>query len=55
MRVLIVGGTGLISTGIVKHLLSRGADVTLFNRAYGWLKEHGMSEGQSQHAALVVG
>jgi NitT/TauT family transport system substrate-binding protein len=30
-------------------------DVTLFNRAYGWLKEHGMSEGQSQHAALVVG
>jgi nucleoside-diphosphate-sugar epimerase len=33
MRVLIIGGTGLISTGIVKHLLARGADVTAFNRA----------------------
>jgi len=33
MRTLIIGGTGLISTGIVKHLLTRGADVTVFNRA----------------------
>jgi len=33
MKVLIVGGTGLISTGIVEELQSRGADVTLFNRA----------------------
>jgi nucleoside-diphosphate-sugar epimerase len=33
MRVLIIGGTGLISRGIVKHLLARGADVTIFNRA----------------------
>jgi nucleoside-diphosphate-sugar epimerase len=32
MRVLILGGTGLISTGITKHLLARGADVTVFNR-----------------------
>ena len=32
MRVLILGGTGLISVGIVKHLLARGADVTMFNR-----------------------
>jgi nucleoside-diphosphate-sugar epimerase len=32
MRVLIIGGTGLISTGIVKHLLARGADVTVLNR-----------------------
>lgn len=29
---LIVGGTGLISTGIVKHLLARGVTVTMFNR-----------------------
>src|SRR6478736_3776479 len=29
---LIIGGTGLISTGIVKHLLARGARVTTFNR-----------------------
>lgn len=32
MKVLVIGGTGLISTGIVQHLLERGADVTLFNR-----------------------
>ena len=32
MNVLIIGGTGLISTGIVKHLLARGAHVTMFNR-----------------------
>ena len=32
MKALIIGGTGLISTGIVKHLLARGADVTMFNR-----------------------
>jgi len=32
MRVLIIGGTGLISTGIVKHLLARKADVTMVNR-----------------------
>jgi nucleoside-diphosphate-sugar epimerase len=32
MDVLVIGGTGLISTGIVKHLLARGAHVTAFNR-----------------------
>jgi len=32
MRVLIVGGTGLISTGITRRLLERGDDVTLYNR-----------------------
>ena len=32
MRVLMIGGTGLISTGIVKHLLVRNADITVFNR-----------------------
>jgi nucleoside-diphosphate-sugar epimerase len=32
MNVLIIGGTGLISTGIVKHLLTRKANVTCFNR-----------------------
>ena len=30
-------------------------DVTLFSRAYDWMKAHGMSEGQSEHEALVVG
>src|SRR5450432_3667069 len=33
MKVLIIGGTGLISRGIVKHLLTRGARVTMYNRA----------------------
>jgi len=33
MDVLIIGGTGLISRGIVKHLLARGANVSVFNRA----------------------
>jgi len=33
MKVLIIGGTGLISRGIVKHLLLRGAKVTMYNRA----------------------
>jgi len=32
MKVLIVGGTGLISTGIVKALLARGTEITVFNR-----------------------
>ena len=32
MRVLIIGGTGLISTGIIKHLHARGADITMLNR-----------------------
>lgn len=32
MKALVIGGTGLISTGIVEHLLARGADVTLYNR-----------------------
>jgi nucleoside-diphosphate-sugar epimerase len=32
MQALLIGGTGLISTGIVKHLLARGASVTVFNR-----------------------
>jgi uncharacterized protein YbjT (DUF2867 family) len=32
MRVLIIGGTGLISTSITRQLLEVGAEVTLFNR-----------------------
>lgn len=32
MKVLIIGGTGLISTGIVKHLLARKAEVWMLNR-----------------------
>jgi nucleoside-diphosphate-sugar epimerase len=32
MKVLIIGGTGLISTSIVQQLIDRGDDVTVFNR-----------------------
>lgn len=32
MKVLIIGGSGLISQGILKHLLARGAEVAVFNR-----------------------
>jgi nucleoside-diphosphate-sugar epimerase len=32
MKVLIIGGTGLISTGIVEQLAERDAQVTLYNR-----------------------
>jgi nucleoside-diphosphate-sugar epimerase len=32
MRVLVIGGTGLISTGIVKALQARGHEVAVFNR-----------------------
>ena len=30
-------------------------DPATFNRVYDWMKARGMTEGQSQHAALVVG
>ena len=30
-------------------------DPRLFGRAYDWMKARGLTEGQSQHAALVVG
>ncbi|GAB4441644.1 MAG: SDR family oxidoreductase [Anaerolineae bacterium] len=32
MKVLIIGGTGLISTAISREFLARGADLTLYNR-----------------------
>lgn len=32
MRVLIIGGTGLISTAITRFLVERGDDVTVYNR-----------------------
>ena len=32
MRILIIGGTGIISTGITRLLVERGDDVVLYNR-----------------------
>ena len=40
MKILIIGGTGLISVSIVKFLLERGEDVTLFNRGQSALPTH---------------
>lgn len=34
MKVLIIGGTGLISTAITKELVERGDEVTLYNRGH---------------------
>ena len=50
MKVLIVGGTGLISTGIVEHLLTRGAHVTLFNR-----KQRANAGGAAAELPTIVG
>src|SRR5258708_2496331 len=32
MNALVIGGTGVIGVGIVKHLRARGASVTMYNR-----------------------
>ena len=46
MRVLLIGGTGLISTGIVKHLLARGiTDITMLNRG----QHENMLAGEVRH------
>ena len=46
MRVLVLGGTGLISTGITRELLERGHDVLHFNR--------GLSPGQFPGSVRTV-
>jgi nucleoside-diphosphate-sugar epimerase len=64
MKVLIIGGTGLISTPITRMLWERGDDVTLYNRAkrqpellagvrqmIGDRTEHAAFEAQMQAAA----
>jgi uncharacterized protein YbjT (DUF2867 family) len=34
MKILLIGGTGLISTAITHYLVERGDDVTLYNRGH---------------------
>src|SRR4051794_11413334 len=46
MHVLIIGGTGLISTAIVDQLLERGDQVTLFNRGLSETRFTAGSEGR---------
>ncbi len=63
MKILIIGGTGLISTAITAQLLERGDDVTLYNRGksevrcpegakflHGDRKEYAAFEQQMQSA-----
>jgi nucleoside-diphosphate-sugar epimerase len=40
MKILIIGGTGLISVSITKFLIERGEDVTLYNRGKSALPLH---------------
>ena len=40
MKVLIIGGTGLISLSITQFLIARGEDVTLYNRGKSFLLPH---------------
>jgi nucleoside-diphosphate-sugar epimerase len=47
LNALVIGGTGLISTGIVKHLLARGAQVSMYNRGH---RENTVPEGVRQIA-----
>lgn len=44
MNILIIGGTGLISTGITRLLVEHGDTVTLYNRGQ-------TRSGHPQHAA----
>ena len=44
MRVLLLGGTGLISTAIVQQLLDRGDEVTALNRGVTPVRVQGKLE-----------
>ena len=44
MRVLVIGGTGLISTAIVQQLVDRGDAVTVFNRGRTLVRVRGSIE-----------
>ncbi len=40
MKILIIGGTGLISVSITQFLIERGEDVTVYNRGKSSLPQH---------------
>jgi nucleoside-diphosphate-sugar epimerase len=56
MKVLIIGGTGLISQGILKHLQARAARITMFNRGQRENRVEGefetMHGDRNDHAAF---
>lgn len=37
MRILLIGGSGLISTAIARELVARRDELTLYNRGQHWL------------------
>lgn len=53
MRILIIGGTGLISTPITRALLQRGDEVTLFNRGQSSRKAQ-VPEGAPDGSARIL-
>ncbi len=59
MKILVLGGTGNISTGIVRQLLARGDDVTLFKRSPrvpDWMHPVRLIQGdRSDRSALAAG
>lgn len=56
MRVVVVGGTGNISIGVVKALLAFGHEVTLFNRGTTDLREQGLTdEAMPAGVRLIAG
>jgi uncharacterized protein YbjT (DUF2867 family) len=52
MKLLVLGGTGLISTAITRELLARGDDVTLYNR--GQTPSRFGSSSHSTQLRLVI-
>jgi len=44
-----------LSRAFVRYKHVEYYDPALFNRAYDWMKARGLSDGSSEHAALVVG
>jgi nucleoside-diphosphate-sugar epimerase len=56
MKVLIIGGTGLISTAVTRFLMERGDDVTLFNRGISEIrtasKPKRIQEDRTHYAAF---
>lgn len=58
MRVLIIGGTGNISTGIVRELMARGHETTLFKRTPGspdWMTGVRIVAGDRRDRAQLSG
>ena len=54
MRVVVVGGTGNISLGVVKALLEFGHEVTVYNRGTTDLRGEGLADEALPHGVRVL-